>query len=274
MDTRNFPGQVGPALRRASTDLVQLEQYMDFVRNRTFRQSLLCHARQAPRYELQPEVVTPLWVGSPLQPASARPDLSPSVREDFRGPGGSFAFSGRPIDKAALWVLAEAWPVLLPFPELYARARARLDSRGLTGAALAGEDERQLAQDLLRFCTIASNLVELRVRPLRVTAQPGPQPQARPLARWQARSQWQVTNLRHEAVTLDEFGRQTLLRLDGQHTRAAVVQELAELVQGGQLTIHQAGGEKVTDPWLATQVVQQALEEQIKQLARAALLLA
>jgi methyltransferase-like protein/SAM-dependent methyltransferase len=270
MDSRNLPQQVAQTLERASTDLIQLEQYMDFLRNRTFRQSLLCHAQHTPRYQLEPDVLAPLFLGSALQPASPSPDLNPSIREDFRGHGGSFAFSNSPIVKAALLTLGEVWPLFLPFQELCSQARAKLHSRGIAHAATTREDEQELGQAVLRYCTIASNLVEFRLRPLRVTTQPGSRPLARPLARWQARSRREVTNLRHESVTLDAFGRQALLRLDGQHTRTAVVQELAALVESGQLVIQQQE-EKVTNPQVVAQVVHQALEQLIEQLARLAL---
>jgi methyltransferase-like protein len=246
---------------------------MDFLRNRTFRQSLLCHAQHTPRYRMEPEVLAPFFIGSALRPASPSPDLNPSVREDFRGSAGSFAFSSYPIVKAALLTLGEVWPLFLPLQELCSRARAKLQGRGIAHAATTREDEQRLGQALLRFCTIASNLVEFRLRPLRVTTQPGSRPLARPLARWQARSRREITNLRHESVTLDEFGRQALLRLDGQHTRTAVVQELAALVESGQLVIQQQG-EKVTQPRLVAQIVHQALEQQIEHFARLALLLA
>src|SRR5262249_34675400 len=43
MLTEHFPPDVGQTLRLLAPDLVQTEQYMDFLRNRRFRQTLLCH---------------------------------------------------------------------------------------------------------------------------------------------------------------------------------------------------------------------------------------
>jgi SAM-dependent methyltransferase len=40
----NFPPAVGQALMGLAHDLISLEQYMDFIRNRQFRQTLLCRA--------------------------------------------------------------------------------------------------------------------------------------------------------------------------------------------------------------------------------------
>ena len=40
----NLPDDVAQSLREMAKDTIALEQYMDFLRNRSFRRSLLCHA--------------------------------------------------------------------------------------------------------------------------------------------------------------------------------------------------------------------------------------
>ena len=42
MAPANFPPEVQDVLRMLAADMLHLEQYMDFLRNRTFRQTLLC----------------------------------------------------------------------------------------------------------------------------------------------------------------------------------------------------------------------------------------
>jgi methyltransferase-like protein len=271
MQLGNLPEQVGQVLQRVCNDMIQLEQYMDFLRNRTFRQSLLCHVQHTPNYRLDPGILAPFFFGSSLRPVSSPPDLHSSTREVFRGPSGSSAFSIYPIVKAALVVLGEAWPRFLSLEDLCSQARTKLDGEAIANAATRAEDRKQVEQALLKFCTIASNLVEFRLRPLRVTTQPGPKPLARPLARWQAKSGRSATNLRHEFVNLDEFGRQVLPRLDGRHTRPEIVGELVSLVEDGQLTIQQ-DGERITEPRRIQQAMVQLLDGKIDQFARQALL--
>lgn len=271
MELRNFPQQVGEVLQRVCNDLIQLEQYMDFLRNRTFRQTLLCHAQHTPNYRLEFGVLASFFIASSLRPVSSRLDLHSSAREDFRAPSGSSAFSVHPIVKAALVVLGEAWPRFLSFEELCAQARTKLDGEAIPDAATVEEDKQQVEQALLKFYTIAGDLVEFRLRPLAVTAKPGPKPLARPLARWQAKSGRPATNLRHEFVNLDEFGRQVLPRLDGRHTRPETVRELVGLVEEGQLTVQQ-DGEKITEPQRLEQAMIRLLDQQIDQFARQAFL--
>jgi methyltransferase-like protein/cyclopropane fatty-acyl-phospholipid synthase-like methyltransferase len=273
MDLQNFPQQVGQVLQRVCNDQIQLEQYMDFLRNRTFRQTLLCHTRCTPNYRLDPANLASFFVGSPLQSVSPRPDLHTSAREDFRRPSGSFAFSTYPIVKAALVVLREVWPQFLGFDDLCSQARAKLDGQAIPNKAIRGEDKQQVGQALLKFYTIAGDLVEFRLHPSRVTTESGSKPLARPLARWQARSGRSATNLRHESVTLDDFGRQVLQRLDGQRTRTDMVRELVGLVLDGQLNVHQ-DGKRITEPQQIEQAIVQFLDGQIDAFAQRALLMA
>jgi methyltransferase-like protein/SAM-dependent methyltransferase len=273
MALRNFPQQVGEALQRASTDFIQIEQYMDFLRNRSFRQTLLCRLQHTPNYHVKREALTGLFMGSSLRPLSPSPNLNPDVRETFRGPSGSTATTPYPIVKAALSVLGDIWPQFLPVEELCSQARAKLQASAIQGMATSGEDELRIKDDFLHLFMIADDLVEFRLRRLSATRQPGPLPLARPLARWQARSGRAVTNLRHESLVLDEFGREALQRLDGQHPRQAVAQELAALVAIGHLTVPQQG-QMGTAPQEAGQEVLGALEQQIEQFASQALLLA
>ena len=44
MSASNFPPDVETTLRKLGADVIQTEQYMDLVRNRLFRQTLLCRA--------------------------------------------------------------------------------------------------------------------------------------------------------------------------------------------------------------------------------------
>jgi hypothetical protein len=69
----------------------------------------------------------------------------------------------------------------------------------------------------------AADLVQLHVTPPRLAPQPGPRPEASPLARLQAAAGADVTSLRHTTVRLDdEAGRRLLTLLDGSRDRAAL----------------------------------------------------
>jgi methyltransferase-like protein/SAM-dependent methyltransferase len=270
MDLGRFSAEVREVLKRLTTDLVQIQQYIDFLKNRTFSQTLLVHADQQPNYRSDPDVVKKFIIAAPLKPDSPTPKLHSSDVEHFRTREAS-ASTPHPIVKAALLVLAEAWPAAIPFGELLERARARLTNRPAQDPTMMRKDERLLCEVLLKFFISVKGLVEFRLQPLRLTTRPGAQPLAWPLARSQARNGAKVTNLRHELVTLNDFSRQLLLRLDGKTSREELLRQLAGLVERDSLTI--PGGTKITGLEQIKGLLVPAIEQHIDLFMRQSLLL-
>ena len=265
-----YPPEVANALNMLSPDLIHTEQYLDFLRNRMFRQTLLCHAHVTPNYTLSPEQLAPMHIASAAKPVSAQPGLAGTTVEQFRAPDGATLSSADPIVKAAMVHLAEVFPQTVPFDTLRAVARARL-GESKPDAALVARDTQQLGNCLLSCYMSAANLVELHLHSPRLVLEISPRPVASPLARLQAATGPRVTNLRHEIVNLDEFERPMMCMLDGTHDRAALVEGLAGLVAQRVLQI-QEEGRPVKDAARVRRVLATALEEHLSKLARAALL--
>ena len=268
----NYPPEVASVLQVLSPDLVHLEQYLDFLRNRLFRQTLLCHQHQQPNYALRPDALVPLQVASPAKLVADQSNLPSADYVQFRAPDGVTLSSRDPILKAAMAHLAEVWQRAVPFRDLLQAAQARLCPGGQPDPAAAAPDAQALGEGLLRCYTSAASLVELHVHPPRFAAAVSARPVASPLARYQAEAGSQVTNLRHELVTLGDFERQVLRHLDGSRDRPALVEVLAAQVAQGELTVRQ-DGQPVADGAMVRQHLGRALEEQLPALARNALLM-
>ena len=71
MLTHSFPAEVVEELRRMVKSTVELEQYLDFLRNRTFRQSLLCHKEAPLKTRLSPERLARFYIASSALPVSS-----------------------------------------------------------------------------------------------------------------------------------------------------------------------------------------------------------
>ncbi len=80
----NFPAEVSNVLHMLSYDLIHLEQYMDFLRNRMFRQTLLCHKNVQANYALRGEQLAAFHVASPAKPARAPADGASQGQGDLR----------------------------------------------------------------------------------------------------------------------------------------------------------------------------------------------
>lgn len=270
----NFEPSVMAHLNGLSRSVIDLEQYMDFFRNRTFRQTLLCHRSVTVSRSLRPEALRRFYVGSNARPVEADLDIHATTVVQFRGLDGATLSTDHPVSKAAMLCLDEHWPRDLRFEELLALARERL---GVDPAAPREEvetDAMVLGANLLRAYGYSNSLVELHVYTPDLTLQPGPRPTASIVARLQAMRSDRVTNLRHERVRLDELDRFLLQHLDGRNDRAALVELLlAGPVQGGQLKV-QEGNQPVEDVQRTRGLLAQGLEERLAWLADAALLVA
>jgi methyltransferase-like protein/SAM-dependent methyltransferase len=270
----HFPPAVSGVLDRLSADQVQLEQYMDFLRNRMFRQTILCRADQQPSYQRAAERLPLLHVSSPVRPASGAVNLARGAEEAFLGPGGLRITSSEPVVKAALAVLAEAWPHSLPFPRLLALAAERARPGPVRDSAEARQQGEVLARTLWRFyATASTHALYLTSGPFRGAGRVGERPVARHLARWQAARQDHATNLLHEPTPLGEGQRRLLACLDGRHDWAALLRVMEESLGRGELTIHE-GGEPVADPQRARELLGQALADALSDFARGAFLVA
>jgi hypothetical protein len=71
---------------------------------------------------------------------------------------------------------------------------------------------------------------------------------------------------------VDELGRQVLRRLDGAHDRAALLDELAALMQKGEMTVEK-DGQPLPEGQSSDELLPQALELQLQTVARSALLM-
>ena len=276
----NFPPEIENVLQMLAQDMIHLEQYMDFLRNRMFRQTLLVHKNATPNYQLKWEQLRAFHVGSPARMRSegatggARGDgeaaVAPPAPLDsdspllFETPEGITLQSREPIVKAAMVVLSEIWPGNMRFGDLVEAARKKLAA---TGAEPTDERKQAegLGQAILQFhASAGSSLVELWFDPPTFEWTAGEKPQASALAREQAKTKSRVTNRRHESVNLGDFERQLLGKLDGTRDRATLVQELSKLADGQNSGPQEAPGSS----WTMAEIV----EKQLAMMGRSALL--
>ena len=223
------PG-VANTLRLLAPDLVQTEQYLDFLRNRRFRQTLLCHKGVSLNRAPVPERLEGLHVASAFRPVSAQPDPGPGAVAEFRSPRGLPVSVGEPLVTAAFLHLADAWPAAVPFRDLRAAALARLGRQAVPDPSDA-PDSRLLLASLLKCA--APGAVEFRLSPSRLVAEVSERPRANPLARLQAATGVPVVGLRHEVVALDALDRRVLRHLDGSRDRDQILRALADSAEPG-----------------------------------------
>jgi methyltransferase-like protein/SAM-dependent methyltransferase len=266
----NYPPEIENVLHMLSSDIIRMEQYMDFLRNRMFRQTLLCHAGQNPNYSLRAEQVKSFHVASPAKAAKAEPVIHTPEEELFETPDGITLTSREPIVKAAMVHLSKVWPRTMPFMEVLGLARESLKALGKECSVQ--DDILSLSQAFLTFYVSAStSLLELHVEPARFVTGISTKPQVWPLARLQAVEHNRVTNLRHESVYLGNFERHLVRLMDGTHDRADLISLLMGLVDGGELSVEK-DGQAVIDKTQRIDMIAQSMDNQLQLIARNALL--
>ncbi len=269
-----FPKDKADALLKMSHNIVEIEQYMDFVRNRMFRQTLLVHTDQPVSRRPGLARLRKLWVGSSARPETGEISLDRGVVEQFIGRDGSKLSTDHPLSKAAMVCLIQQWPASIPFDVLVGEAQAALaDVSGEPVAQPASEEEVEvLAINLLQAFTASETLVEIHACGQRFTLEVGPKPRASPWARLQAETGPNVTNLRHESVRLGPLQSYLLRLLDGTRDRAALLAALKPLVASGELDARQ-DDQVITDPQKNLELLAASLDDKLEGLARSALLM-
>lgn len=267
----NQPAAVQETLRQISRDLIQLEQYLDFLRNRTFRRTLLCHEAVTLDRTPTPERVYRLKCSGLARPVSEQAVFDDVSTQEFRNDDGITASTNIPVVKTALAILWEVWPEVLPFEELWSRVVARLATSKRPNPPAEQQGRVVLVQHLID-CYL-SHLVGLHVQAPPATIKIPERPRASPLARQQARSSDRVSSLRHRLVALSDFDQMVLLLLDGEHDRAALLAELTRLHQAGTLAMEREG-QPITDPEIIQRTLEEGLNRSLHELARGSLLMA
>jgi methyltransferase-like protein/trans-aconitate methyltransferase len=268
MLTSHFPASVAETIERISPDLLHLEQYMDFVRNRQFRQTLLCRDELRPRRSLSPDVLPGLLMSSPASTDTTSSDLEPAVSLTFAA-DTSRATVASPATKAALMMLIERWPCALEVNALCDGALSRAGR--YTSGRPVDEVRRAMMDDLLG--AVMHGLIKLHTQPPPCTNRPSEMPRAHPVAAFQATRGDIVVNAHHGMCRLDALALEVLKLASGRCTRHEMVDALLERLGTGGLSLDD-GDPPITDPQVARALLPGRVEDAIASLTRNALLVA
>ena len=241
MVTGNFGPEVQKTLKTLAADQIQTEQYMDFLRNRMFRETLLVHEKNPPNWTIEPKSMRSLHVVANGKPAGkTEPNITSEEPEQYQTRSGMTLSTNRPLLKAAMKVLNTRWPSSTPFEELRAKAR-KLLSADPGDANQAEEDAKTLSLGLVNTY-ISSDLIELHSIAIPVNRTPAEKPKLIASARERVVAGGNsVANRRHELVKLTDLDLRLMPLLDGTRNRAAILDELVQKSLSGDLKVAKDG---------------------------------
>jgi len=260
-----FKESVRQTLAELGQNRILREQYLDFLKCRRFRQTLLCHREARLRTEPHAQSVAGFVVSSPAECKSGAADLRRSVHCAYATPKGARCETDFALGKAALAVLGRIWPIPLPFEDVRREGLALLRQSGVSE-----EDEGQTSEALCGFLVklYGAGLVDFRTSMPPIARRVTERPATSPVARWQAQHGEFVTSLFHMVVKVeDEIGRSLLSWLDGTLDRSALLEKLWLLLKSKDALIMPSGDEAA-----ARREIELNLEQNLTKLARLGLL--
>ncbi|HXV74124.1 MAG TPA: methyltransferase regulatory domain-containing protein, partial [Sphingomonadales bacterium] len=268
MLTEAFSENVAKTLRTAP-NILQQEQYMDFLRNRRFRRSLLCHNGQPLDRNLKGERLKNLFVSAGAFPkggGEAKPEADGKLTLTA-GTGREVKIVYTPVLQAVLPLLWEAWPRALPFSKLMEAAKKALPK----AAQGPGAIETQFGAALFRL--YFGKVVGLTAFSPPAVSKAGAKPKATDLVRHQAKTMGAVTNLWHNQIRLGQVEAKLVEMLDGKTEKPAIVKALQKIVKATREAAI-AKGQRVPPEPPSQDRLEQEVEKSLERLAHAALLIA
>ena len=212
-------------------DIVRQEQYLDFLTNRRFRSTLLCHAEVALSRHVPTDRLEGLCYGSSLVPKYGfdNVDLTVDKPTEFANPANKVSFTthNRPAT-ALMFVLAENKGHPLFLDDLVVEVRKRLEN---------------VTEDVIRRTFLENAGALIFGGALAVSSDAGFQrkslserPKAWSCSRYVARSKKLVPNVLHDNATFGDDLRVLIQYVDGTRTDDEIADALMKHVLSGELT--------------------------------------
>ncbi len=233
----NLPAEAVKTLEGLTQDVVTRGQYADFVRNRTFRQTLLCRTKLTVNRQLSPDSLAQARIVGRLTLETPASDLNLTGDAEvaYRSPAGHRVASREPVYKAMLSVISEAFPQSLSIAEICQRIEERIATRLQVASTPLKVNSVTVATNLIQL--LLAGVFDFRFTPDRLRTTVADKPNVFAWARWQAQSGNQLTNLRHEMVRVCDVTRIILPMTDGTRTREQLAKEMLKKVQEGKLNL-------------------------------------
>ncbi|MDM0012841.1 class I SAM-dependent methyltransferase [Variovorax sp. J22P168] len=223
-------------MRECGASQIMMEQTLDFLVDRTHRQSLLVKRERAPgiRWRLDLERIRGLDFAGSFAAEDGSPLAMTGGGQACRTPGGQSLVLRLPVHRAVALALEEIFPATMKVDALLAEVAAR-----------TGESRTALEAPVLAMLEELLILGAVRIRrsPPRVAATVSALPEA-PAALRTARAvalsagpSATVTNQWHEPVALSPLERVLLPLLDGRHSHDDLARHLAGEATAGRLRL-------------------------------------
>jgi len=266
MSTRDLTPEAQQLLTKTPS-MIETEQYMDFLRNRMFRTSLIVHDNKNPIYNLNSSAIVNFNVTSNLTPVEQNIDLHSTNQIQFTAQDGTAIGTTEPLIKAALLCLFESTPNSMTTGEIIEGAYKKLGSKPPVAAEELAKVTAQLGQTLITaYTSLPVGSLELTTMPINRSSLVSSKPRAFKLAQIQAVTLGMITNPRHQMIRLGDFEKVLLPMLDGKTTITEIINKFKDLVITNKIVVKDNGTQ--ADATRVNEIIQQQVENALKTLAK------
>jgi methyltransferase-like protein/cyclopropane fatty-acyl-phospholipid synthase-like methyltransferase len=230
----NMPKNVAEKLQGLN-DIVRTEQYMDFVTNRRFRSTLLCHKNVQLNRSINNEDIKKFAMTLNITPEKKLSEVDVNNDENlkffFNNNKDSNVGSNSPGLKAVLYTFAENINNPLTFDDLVKKATAKLkgNMKELVERDLIANSMNLVIKGYINLSLESGNGDKVNLE----------KPKLSPLTIYQATKtnyNW-VTNHMHAPIGINIFDKFAMQYMDGNHDKAKIIANLIDDVRNGKITL-------------------------------------
>lgn len=239
MNPDNLPEPIRDAIQAFSTDIISIEQNMDFIRARPFRETLLCHREAEINRKIDVSSIRQFLFSASVKPIADISKIKSDEKVEFTTyEGGKFTLS-HPAIKSLMYFFSQHWPEPASISTMLAATHRYLDLPfNLANDNTAPSATSKAIVDMLWFY-YQKGLLKTYMHVMPMTMQISEFPQVSALTRFDALHQPWVANQVHDPVPITAFRRRLLPLLDGKHDIDKLVTELAEPKDRIQNELHE-----------------------------------
>jgi methyltransferase-like protein/SAM-dependent methyltransferase len=262
----NLADEAAKTLWQIANDIVRVEQYMDFIRNRRFRCTLLTHANVKINRNLTPRVLEEFYMTTGLQiDADFVPPIPAGKQVAFKIPGSNISFNTSTEE------VIEALKLLIKQGNKPIAIRELLDSvKASMGDKFRPNSADVILVDFLRLVFVDAIVLHASTGNFVTTI--SSHPQASSYARYQATGNNWVTNQKSEKINIDAFARVLLQYLDGNNNIEIINKKMLTHFKINELQIN-VGGKQIRDHEEIRQRIKPIIDNYLKKLVAGAVLI-
>lgn len=264
----NFPGETASILAQATNDIVKVEQYMDFLRNRRFRSSLFCHKEVTINRNLHSNCLENFYLTANINATEDLNNIDITTHKELQI---NFA-NGTTLTTSNPAMIVAVREIINQKGKPIATKDLLNKIFDITGPSANKDAVRNLILDqLLRL--VLTDSVAISSYAGDFITEVSTKPKVSELARHQARNNNWITNQRAEKNNIDLFNRVLLQYLDGGNDFNSIVEKMLSHIEKGDLSIN-VNGETISDKKQIEEFARNLTKQTIENLAPLALLVA